>query len=108
MVKERYIMQKKKLYEIIFEAESKEGKLFDVTLLIVIVLSIFIVMIESVPAVKGSFRHILKILEWIITVIFTLEYFLRILVVNKPSKYIFSFYGIIDFLSFLSVLAKLL
>ena len=101
MVKERYIMQKKKLYEIIFEAESKEGKLFDVTLLVVIVLSIFIVMIESVPAVKGHFRNILKTLEWIITIIFTLEYFLRIMVVNKPSKYIFSFYGIIDFLSFL-------
>lgn len=94
-------MQKKKLFEVIFGADTKEGELFDILLLIVIVISIFIVLIESIQIISEDFRRILKIIEWVITVIFTLEYILRISIVDKPSKYIFSFYGIIDFLSFL-------
>ena len=88
-----------KLYEIIFEADSKEGKAFDVVLLFVILLSVLLVMLESVPSIRDSYSQILKILEWGITIIFTLEYILRILIVKKAYKYIFSFYGIIDFLS---------
>jgi voltage-gated potassium channel len=58
-------------------------------------------MLESVPSISDEYGKILKIAEWIITIIFSLEYFLRIFIVKKPAKYIFSFYGIIDLLSFL-------
>lgn len=90
---------KNKLYEIIFEADTKGGKAFDVVLLFVILLSVLLVMLESVPSIRSSYSHILKILEWAITIIFTVEYILRIIIVKKSFKYIFSFYGIIDFLS---------
>ncbi len=88
-----------KLYEIIFEADTKSGKTFDVVLLFVILLSVLLVMLESVPSIRNSYSHILKLLEWGITFIFTVEYLLRIIIVKKAFKYIFSFYGIIDFLS---------
>ncbi|WP_167615970.1 ion transporter [Maribellus sediminis] len=87
------------LYEVIFEADTPAGKLFDVVLLIVILISVALVMLESVPAIRTNYRPFLRILEWIITGIFTLEYVLRIVIVRKPLRYIFSFYGIIDFLS---------
>jgi voltage-gated potassium channel len=75
------------------------GKLFDVVLLILILASIILVMLESVTSIDLKYHNILYIGEWIITIFFTLEYILRIITVKKPSKYIFSFYGIIDFLS---------
>lgn len=90
---------KLKLYEIIFEADTPAGKFFDVSLLLVILFSVALVMLESVPSILADHEATLRLLEWIITIIFTLEYILRILIVNKPFKYIFSFYGIIDFLS---------
>lgn len=90
---------KNKLYEIIFEADTPAGKLFDVVLLFVILLSVALVMLESVPGIRHDNLPVLKMLEWIITGIFTLEYALRVLIVKKPLRYIFSFYGIIDFLS---------
>ncbi len=90
---------RQKIYDIIFEADTPAGKFFDVSLLIVILISVALVMLESVPTISTNFQQPLKILEWIITLIFTLEYILRIAIVNKPFRYIFSFYGIIDFLS---------
>ncbi len=90
---------KDRLYEIIFEADTKEGKTFDVVLLCVILFSIALVMLESVPYIRRDYQHTLKTLEWAITIIFSVEYFLRIIIVKRPLKYIFSFYGIIDFLS---------
>lgn len=92
---------KENLYEIIFEADTRAGKIFDITLLIVILLSVVLVMLESVPRINQSHGQQLLILEWIITLIFTIEYFVRIIIVRKPWKYIFSFYGIIDFLAIL-------
>jgi voltage-gated potassium channel len=62
-------------------------------------MSVVLVMLESVPSIAAKYLQTLHILEWIITVIFSLEYALRILIVRKPVRYIFSFYGIIDFLS---------
>lgn len=88
-----------KLYEIIFEADTRSGKIFDVVLLFVILLSVLLVMLESVPSIRESYSQLLRTLEWGITVIFTIEYLLRIIIVKKAFKYIFSFYGIIDFLS---------
>ena len=88
-----------KLYEIIFEADTPAGKLFDVALLIVILVSVALVMLESVPGIRTNHREILHMLEWIITGIFTIEYILRVAIIRKPITYIFSFYGIIDFLA---------
>ena len=90
---------KEKLYEIVFEADTPSGKLFDLVLLFVILVSVILVMLESTPSVANNYLKILKTSEWIITAIFTLEYTLRILIVKKPLHYIFSFYGIIDFLA---------
>ena len=92
---------KDKIYEIIFEADTPAGKLFDVTLLIIILISVALVMLESVPTILEKHGGILHFLEWVITAIFTLEYVLRILIVKKPLTYIFSFYGIIDLLAIL-------
>ena len=90
---------KNKLHEIIYAADTPSGKLFDVVLLIFILLSIVLVMLESVDYIGNKYYGILNILEWIITILFTFEYIARIICVKKPKAYIFSFYGIIDFLS---------
>lgn len=90
---------KQKIYDIIFEADTPAGKFFDVSLLIVILISVALVVLESVPSINTNYRSLLKILEWVITLIFTIEYLLRVAIVKKPFRYIFSFYGIIDFLS---------
>ena len=90
---------KTKLHEIIYEADTPAGKLFDVILLIVILASIVLVMLESVKSIDIKYHNFLNISEWIITILFTLEYSARIITVKKPLKYITSFYGIIDLLS---------
>lgn len=90
---------KQKIYEIIFEADTPAGKYFDVSLLVIILISVALVILESVPSILANNAPTLKILEWVITIIFTAEYIVRIAIVKKPFKYIFSFYGIIDFLS---------
>ena len=88
-----------KLHEIIYEADTPAGKLFDVVLLIAILASIILVMLESVSSFDEKHHSLLNIGEWIITILFTIEYVLRIITVNKPIKYITSFYGVIDLLS---------
>lgn len=90
---------KEKLHEVIYEADTKAGKLFDVVLLIVILISLALVMLDSVEAIYNKYHDWFVIAEWIITIFFTIEYILRIISINKPSKYIFSFYGIVDFIS---------
>ena len=75
------------------------GKIFDVILLILIIFSIILVMLESVKEIDKVYHKVLYYGEWIITIFFTIEYIARIITVKKPSKYIFSFYGIIDFVS---------
>jgi voltage-gated potassium channel len=88
-----------KLHEIIYEADTPMGKLFDVVLLVLILLSIVLVMLESVQDIDAKYHKILYFGEWVITIFFTIEYIARIITVKKPRAYIFSFYGIIDFLS---------
>jgi voltage-gated potassium channel len=90
---------KNRLHEIIYEADTKEGKLFDVVLLFLIIASIIVVMLESIQSFNSQHAKLLNYAEWIITILFTLEYFARIISIKKPSEYIFSFYGIIDLLS---------
>lgn len=90
---------KHKWHEVIYEADTKEGKLFDIILLILILISIAVVMLESVESFREKHLELLNITEWVLTILFSVEYIARILVVEKPHKYIFSFYGIIDLLS---------
>lgn len=90
---------KSKLHEIIYEADTKAGKLFDVVLLWLILISIALVMLESVKELDADYHVFFNVSEWVITILFTLEYIARIICVKKPKEYIFSFYGIIDLLS---------
>lgn len=90
---------KDKLHEIIYEADTPAGKLFDVILLVTILASIVLVMFESIQSIDSRYHAFLNISEWVITILFTIEYILRIITVKKPLKYITSFYGIIDLLS---------
>ena len=90
---------KQRIHEVIYEADTKAGKLFDVILLIAIIASIVFVMLESVQSINDNYGTFLNIAEWVITILFSLEYILRIISVKKPWNYIFSFYGIIDLLS---------
>jgi len=92
---------REKLHEIIFEADTKAGKLFDVILLVSIVLSVIVVMLDSVKSISTKHGELLLLLEWTFTILFTAEYFLRIYTIGKPLKYIFSFYGIVDLLAIL-------
>lgn len=87
------------LHEVIYEADTRAGKLFDIILLIAILSSVLFVMLESVNEIELKYGNILNVGEWILTILFSIEYILRIISIKKPSKYIFSFYGIIDFLS---------
>jgi len=90
-----------RLHEIIFEADTPLGKLFDITLLILIVLSVIVVLLDSVAGIHSRYGDLLLIAEWLFTILFTAEYLLRIITSTKPSNYIFSFYGIIDLLAIL-------
>lgn len=87
------------LHEVIYGTHTPAGRLFDVVLLIVILYSIVIVMLESVKGYDLKYHNFFNISEWIVTILFTIEYILRIISVKKPKKYIFSFYGVIDLLS---------
>jgi voltage-gated potassium channel len=98
---------RERLYKIIFEADTRTGKIFDVVLLGIIFISVLLVLLESVPGIRKEHHDFLVLSEWIITGIFTIEYILRILIVKKPAKYIFSFYGIIDFLAVIPTYAGL-
>ena len=88
-----------KLHEIIYEADTPAGKLFDVILLIAILASIVLVMLESITSFDQKYHTFLDVSEWIITILFSIEYIARIVSVRKPFRYIFSFYGVIDLLS---------
>ena len=90
---------KNKLHEIIYEADTPAGKWFDLVLIITILVSIILVMLESVDSFDAKYHKILNIAEWFITILFTFEYIARIVCIKKPKIYIFSFYGIIDFLA---------
>lgn len=90
---------KRKIHEVIYEADTPAGKLFDIVLLILIIISLILVMLESVPELGARYAEEFITAEWVVTIFFTIEYFLRIISINKPTKYIFSFYGIIDLLS---------
>ena len=88
-----------KVHEIIYEADTPMGKAFDVLLAVLILFSVLIVMLESVASIDLKYHKLLLGFEWGITLFFTAEYFARVFSIEKPKKYIFSFYGIIDLLA---------
>ncbi len=92
-------ISKKKMHDVIFETNTPEGKRFDIILLILIAVSVIIVALETVPSIGGRYQTLFIVLEWFFTIIFTIEYALRIYSVKKPWKYITSFYGIVDLVS---------
>ncbi|MDO5636099.1 MAG: ion transporter [Myroides sp.] len=98
---------RQKLYIIIYGVNTPAGKAFDIGLLVAILLSVFTIMAETIEGIDQRFHRELIVLEWIFTVLFTIEYLTRIFVSKKPLRYIFSFYGIIDLLSILPMFFSL-
>ena len=90
---------KERLYIIIFEADTWWGKFFDVALLVLILLSVVTVSLESVKSLNAEYGVLFDTLEWIFTVLFTVEYVLRLYVSSNRTRYAFSFFGIIDLIS---------
>jgi len=90
-----------RVHEIIFEADTPAGKAFDIALIVAIILSIAVVIIETVGSVHDRTGGLLVTLEWIFTILFTIEYVLRLISVRRPLRYAVSFFGIVDLLSIL-------
>ncbi len=92
---------RERLHEIIFEADTPAGRVFDIALIVAIVASVITVVFESVPAVKEAFGFELRALEWAFTIAFTVEYIVRLIIVASPARYARSFFGIVDLVSLL-------
>ena len=90
-----------RLHELIFEADTPAGKFFDIALILAIILSIIAVMFESVAEIRNEHGHLLNVIEWIFTILFTMEYGLRIISLGQPWRYIRSFYGLVDLIAIL-------
>ncbi len=88
-----------RLHEIIFEADTRAGRLFDLVLIWLILLSVATVILESVSSVRAQYGEILRALEWLFTFLFTAEYILRLLSVRRPLRYATSFFGLVDLLA---------
>ncbi len=87
------------MHEVIFEADTPTGKAFDVSLLLAIILSVVAVLLESVAEIRAQYGPILRAVEWFFTILFTIEYVLRLASVGKPMRYAVSFFGIVDLLA---------
>ncbi len=92
---------RRKLYKVVFETDTNAGKQFDVYLLWIILTSVVVVMLESVPEIGGNYSEYFFAIEWFMTIVFSIEYLLRIWISPRPFKYVTSFWGIIDLLSIL-------
>lgn len=92
---------KSKLHEVIFEADTPAGRAFDLALIITILLSVAAVMLESIADFRAEYGHFLTIAEWTFTILFTIEYILRLYCIGRPLKYAKSFFGIVDLLAVL-------
>ncbi len=89
------------LHSLIYEADTTAGKLFDLTLIFCIIASVSIVMLESVKSVRDAYGGVLGLFDWLFTILFTIEYFLRMYAVVRPTSYVLSFYGVIDLMAVL-------
>lgn len=98
---------RERLWRIIFLSDTRLGRLFDISLLLVIGLSILVVMLESVEPLRARHETAFFVIEWTVTGIFTLEYLVRLWVVRRPRSYACSFFGVVDLLSFLPTYLEL-
>ncbi len=94
-------LEKERLYNIIFEADTPEGKIFDIVVIVAITLSILISFIETIPSLAHTFQLALMVMEYVLTFFFTLEYIARLYCSPRPRDYALSFFGVIDLLSIL-------
>ena len=88
-----------RLHNVIYESNTAAGKLFDIALLILIVASIVVVMLDSISNYNQQYGNFFDELEWAFTVLFTIEYILRLISIKKPVRYVFSFLGLVDLLA---------
>ncbi|URC11166.1 MULTISPECIES: ion transporter [unclassified Flavobacterium] len=100
-IKSKYEIFREKVKIILYGTDTFFGKMFDLVLLGLILLSVILIMMETVQGINQKYHTQLIICEWIITVFFTIEYVLRIISIQKPIRYVFSFYGIIDLMAVL-------
>lgn len=99
---------RKEIFIIVFGTHTRAGKLFDLVLLVLILISVAAVMLESVSYIKAEYGKPLVILEWVLTILFTIEYVARLLVVQKPAKYAVSWFGLIDLFAILPTYLSLI
>ncbi|MBN1125814.1 MAG: ion transporter [Sedimentisphaerales bacterium] len=99
---------RKVLFEVIFETDTPAGKWFDVILIINIVASVAVVMLDSVASIRDKAGSVLQVAEWFFTILFTVEYILRLLCVGRPSRYAASFFGLVDLLAIAPTYVSLL
>ena len=99
---------RRRVFEVIFLSDSPPGKLFDIVLLVAIAASVLVVMLESVAVIRVGREALFHFAEWVFTILFTIEYSLRIWCVRRPVRYITSFYGVVDLLAVLPTYLSLL
>ena len=90
---------KEKLYRIVFRADTPAGRRFDLVLIVVILLNVALVMLDSVGGIREKFHGSMLFAEWVLTVVFTVEYLVRVAIVKSKRAYLFSFFGVVDFLA---------
>lgn len=97
-----------RIYEVVFEAETTPGKVFDITLITLIIFSVVAILLESVRDIRLVYGRELFVAEWFFTVLFSIEYLLRLTAVKRPLRYVFSFYGLVDLMAILPTYISLL
>jgi voltage-gated potassium channel len=97
-----------RLFEIIFHTEDRVARTFDVVLMVAILASVGVVMLDSVDSIRAEHAASFFVVEWFFTILFTIEYVVRLLIVRRPLRYAFSFFGVVDLLSILPTYISLL
>ncbi len=100
--------RRRRLFEVVFHAEDRAGRLFDVVLIVAILASVGVVMLDSVESLRTHYVRLFTVVEWFFTLLFTVEYVLRLSIIRRPSRYAFSFFGVVDFLSILPTYISLI
>ena len=106
--KDSWGKRRKILHEIIFEADTTAGKLFNLFLIISIALSVIVVMLDSVISIHAVIGDLLYYIEWFFTILFTIEYILRLISIGRPLRYAGSFFGVVDLMAILPTYLSLI
>lgn len=104
----KWTRRRSRLHEIIFEADTPAGKLYDVSLIAAIAVSVIVVMLDSVSSIREAHGRMLYSIEWFFTILFSLEYTVRLVCVKRPTQYAVSFFGIVDLLGVIPTYLSLL